>query len=315
MLRRLGIRVVIGLATAWAAATLVFFGVEALPGDAAQAALGHDARPALLAEVRKEFGLDRPVLVRYRRWLGGFLHADLGKSLPSGQPVTAVIGDKLRNTGWLTAVTVVILIPLGVGLGIATAVRRDSALDHAISGSTLGLISTPEFVVGTLLAVLLAVWLRWLPPVSLIDPGRSIVGQPRELVLPVLTLLAASMAQTIRMVRASMIDVLQSEYIEIARLKGVPERRVLFRHALPNAFGPMFQVIAINIAWLTGGIVVVESVFQFPGLGSTLAQAVAARDLATVEAITVVFAAIYIVVNLLADVAVIVSNPRLRRLR
>ena len=315
MLRRLAVRVVIGLVTASAAATLVFFGVEALPGDAAQAALGHDARPALLAQVRKEFGLDRPVLVRYRDWLSGFLHGDLGKSLPSGQPVSAVIGDKLRNTGWLAAVTIVLLIPLGVGLGVATAVRRDRLLDHVVSGSTLALISTPEFVVGTLLAVVLAVWVSWLPPVSLIDPGRSIVGQPRELVLPVLTLLAASMAQTTRMVRASMIDVLQSEYIEIARLKGVPERRVLFSHALPNAFGPMFQVIAINVAWLTGGIVVVESVFQFPGLGSTLAQAVASRDLATVEAITVVFAAIYVSVNFVADAAVILSNPRLRRTR
>jgi peptide/nickel transport system permease protein len=315
MLRRLAARLLIGLATAWAAATLVFFGVEALPGDAAQAALGQDARPVLLAEVRKEFGLNRPVLVRYRDWLSGFLRGDLGKSLPSGRPVTSVIGDKLRNTAWLAAVTIAILIPLGVGLGVATAVRRDRFLDHAVSGSTLALISTPEFVVGTLLAVLLAVWLQWLPPVSLIDPAKSIVGQPRELVLPVLTLLAASIAQTIRMVRASMIDVLQSDYVEIARLKGVPERRVLFRHALPNAFGPMIQVIAINIAWLTGGIVVVESVFQFPGLGSTLVQAVAARDLATVEAITVLFAAIYITVNLIADVAVILFNPRLRRAR
>ena len=287
-------------------------------GEAESSSLIVQGRNVIVTEVVESAVAERPgrdSIESILEWLIGIFHGDLGKSLPSGQPVSAVIGDKLRNTGWLAAVTIALLIPLGVGLGIATAVRRDRLLDHVVSGSTLALISTPEFVVGTLLAVLLAVWLSWLPPVSLIDPARSIVGQPRELVLPVLTLLAASLAQTTRMVRASMIDVLQAEYIEIARLKGVPERRVVFSHALPNAFGPMFQVIAINVAWLTGGIVVVESVFQFPGLGSTLAQAVASRDLATVEAITVVFAAIYVSVNFVADAAVILSNPRLRRTR
>ena len=252
---------------------------------------------------------------RYERWLVGFAHGDLGHSLPSGERVTRVIGDKVRDTAFLALATIAILVPLGVTLGVLTAVRRDRLFDHAVSGVTLALISTPEFVVGTFLAVVLAVWVRWLPPVSLIDSTRSVFAQLNYLALPVLTLLAASVAQMIRMVRASMIDVLGSDYVEMARLKGLPERRVLLRHALPNALAPTIQVVAINIAWLVGGIVVVEYVFQYPGLGSTFAQAVSARDLPTVEAITAIFAALYICVNLLADIAVILINPRLRRAR
>ena len=297
MIRRLVVRLVIGLATVWAACTLVFFGVETLPGDAAQAALGPHAPAQLVRDTRKEFGLDKPILRRYGDWLLGFARGDLGRSLPSGTAVTSVIGDKIRDTAFLAAATILILVPLGVGLGIATAVRRDRLLDHAVASTTLALISTPEFVIGTLLAVALAVWIRWLPPVSLIDSSRSIFGQIDAVALPVLTLLAASSAQMIRM----------------ARLKGVPERRLLLRHALPNALAPTIQVIAINIAWLTGGIVVVEFVFQYPGLGSTLAQAVSQRDLPTVEAVTAIFAAVYVGVNLLADIAVILLNPRLRR--
>ncbi len=315
MLRRILVRIGVGLATLWAVTALVFLGTEALPGDAATAALGREATPALVQGLRKEFGLDRPVLVRYGKWLDGLLHGNLGRSLPSGDPVTSIIGDKVRNTAVLGLATLAVLVPLSVGLGIASAVRRDRLLDHVVAGTTLALISTPEFVVGTLLAVLFAVWLRWLPPVSLIDPSRSAFTQPRLLVLPVATLLAASVAQTTRMVRATMIDVLDSEYVQMAQLKGVPERRVLLRHALPNALGPTIQVIALNIAWLMGGIVVVEAVFQFPGLGSTLTTAVAARDQPTVEAIAMLIATVYVVVNVIADVAVILLNPRLRRAR
>lgn len=313
MLKQVALRLAIGLATLWAASALVFLGVQALPGDAAQAALGREATPQLVQELRKQFGLDRPAIVRYGDFLWGFLRGDLGRSLPSGDPVTNVIGGKVENTAALSVATVLFLVPLSVGLGILSAVRRDRAVDHVVGGTTLALISTPEFVVGTLLAVLFAVWLRALPPVSLLDPGRSAFAQPRLLVLPVATLLAASVAQTIRMVRASMIYVLQSEYVQMARLKGVAERRVLLWHALPNALGPTIQVIAINVAWLMGGIVVVESVFQFPGLGSALTHAVAARDEPTVEAIALLITAVYVCVNLVADLAIILLNPRLRR--
>lgn len=303
------------MATLWAIATFTFLGMELLPGDAAQAALGRDATPGAVAQLRQEFGLERPVLQRYGDWLGGVVRGDLGRSIPSGQPVTAIIGDKARNTGVLIVVVIAILIPLSLLLGIASAVRRDGATDHVVSTGTLALIATPEFVVGTMLAVAFAVWLGWLPPLSLIDAGRPVVDQLNLFVLPVLTLLAAVVAQTTRMIRACMIDVLRQDYVEAARLKGVPERAVLLRHALPNALGPTIQVFAINIAWLAGGVVVTETVFQFPGIGSTLTKAVAGRDLPTVQALVVLAAALYVVVNLAADVLVILLNPRLRRAR
>jgi peptide/nickel transport system permease protein len=313
MRKTIALRVTVGVVTLWAIATLTFLGMEMLPGDAARAALGRDATAQAVTQLRDEFGLDRPLTQRYGDWLGGVVRGDLGRSIPSGEPVTTIIGDKARNTGVLIVGVIGILIPLSLLLGITAAVRRDGVIDHTVSSSTLGLIATPEFVVGTMLAVLFAVWLKWLPPLSLLDGTRPVSGQLDLLVLPVLTLLAAVVAQTTRMIRACMIDVLQLDYVEAARLKGVPERRVLLRHALPNALGPTIQVFAINIAWLAGGVVVTETVFQFPGIGSALTQAVAGRDLPTVEALVVLAAAVYVLVNLAADLLVTAMNPRLRR--
>lgn len=313
MLRRLLLRLGAGLLTLWAVSLLVYLGTQLLPGDAAQAALGQQATPQLVAGLRKQFGLDRPLLVRYSEWLSGIVHGDLGRSLPSGSPVASVLSDHIRNTATLAAITGALLVPLSILLGIAAAVRRDRAFDHGITGVTLVLISTPEFVVGSLLALFFAVRLRWLPPASLVDSSQPLTTQVSLFVLPVLTLLAATLAQTIRMIRASMIDVLDAEYVTMARLKGVPERRVLFVHALPNAIGPLIQVLAFNVAYLIGGVVVTEAVFQFPGVGLALASAVTARDQPTVEAIALLVTAVYIGVNLLADLSAILLNPRLRR--
>lgn len=313
MARHILIRIGVGLLTLWAVSLLVFLATQLLPGDAARAALGQQATPQLVAGLRREFGLDRPVLVRYGAWLGGFLRGDLGRSLPSGDPVARILGDHIRNTAALAALTVAVLVPLSLVLGIASAIRRDRPLDHGVAAVTLALISTPEFVVGSLLALLFAVRLGWLPPASLVDSSQPVLGQLSLFVLPTLTLLAASVAQTTRMVRASMIDVLRSDYVAMARLKGVPERRVLLAHALPNALGPTIQVIAFNVAWLAGGVIVVEAVFQFPGIGLALTSAVTARDQPTVEAIAMLVTGVYIGVNLLADILVTVMNPRLRR--
>jgi peptide/nickel transport system permease protein len=313
--RQLAVRLAIGLATLAAASALIFLGVEALPGDAATAALGRQATPELLKGLREDYGLGRPAAERYAGWLGGIVRGDLGRSLPSGDAVSTLIGDKVVNTAALSLVTILFLVPLSAFLGSVSAVRRDRALDHGVAGATLALIAVPEFVIGSLLAVMFAVWLEWLPPVSLIDPERSAFAQLDLLVLPMITLLAASVAQTIRMVRACMIRELASDYVQMARLKGVPERRVLLHHALPNALGPTIQIMAINVAWLMGGIVVVEAVFQYPGLGTTLTGAVASRDLPTVEAVAMLITAVYVGVNVLADLAVIVINPRLRRAR
>lgn len=313
MWRRLLLRLGSGLLTLWAVSLFVFLGTQLLPGDAAQAALGQNASPALIAGLRHEFGLNRPLMVRYGEWLAGLMHGDLGRSLPSGESVGLLLADHIRNTAVLAAITIAILIPLSVVLGIASAVRRGRAFDHTVTGVTLALISTPEFVVGSLLALILAVRLGWLPPASLVDSSQPVSGQLTLFVLPVLTLLAASAAQMIRMVRASMIDVLESDYVTMARLKGVPERRVLFYHALPNALGPTIQVTAFNIAWLIGGVIVTEAVFQFPGVGLALTSAVAARDQPTVEAIALLVTAIFVGANLAADMCVILLNPRLRR--
>jgi peptide/nickel transport system permease protein len=313
VLRLILIRAGLGLLTLWAASLVVFLGTQLLPGDAAEAALGQQATPQLVAALRKDLGLDRPVLARYGDWLAGFVRGDFGLSLPSKEPVINIVGDRVRNTGVLALITVAVLIPLSLFLGILSAVRRDRAFDHGVAAITLALISTPEFVVGSLLALLLAVKLGWLPPASLVDASAPVLSQWPMFVLPVLTLLAAEVAQTTRMIRATMIDVLDSDYVMMARLKGVPERRVLLHHALPNALAPTLQVLAFNVAWLTGGVVVVEYVFQFPGLGLGLANAVASRDQPTVEAITMLITGLYVAANLMADIGVIALNPRLHR--
>jgi peptide/nickel transport system permease protein len=314
MIRRLVlIRIGVGLLTLWAVSLVVFLGTQLLPGDAARVAMGHEAPPELVAAVRKSFGLDRPVLVRYGEWLAGLAHGDLGRSLPSGATVLSIIGDHIRNTVALAAITIVLLIAISLVLGMASAVLHDRPFDHGVAGVTLALISTPEFVVGSLLAVVLAVWLHWLPPASLVDASQPVLDQLSLFVLPVMTLLAASVAQMTRMIRASLLDVLDSDYVQMARLKGVPESRVLLNHALPNALGPTLQVIAINVAGLAGGVVVVETVFQFPGLGLALTSAVASRDQPQVEAIVMLITLVYVGVNLLADIGVILLNPRLRR--
>ncbi len=315
MLRPILTRVGAGTLTLWAFSLALFVGTELLPGDPARAVLGREATLAEIAAVREEFGLDRPVLERYMEWLSGFVHGDLGRAFPAGDPVTQIVGDRLRNTAVLAAATIALLIPLSVLFGVLAAMRPDRLLDQIVTSTTLGMFATPEFVVGSMLIALFSFWLGWLPPVSLIDPERSIFSRPSIFLLPIVTLLSASVAQTIRMIRATMIDVLQSPYIELARLKGVPMHRLLLWHALPNALGPTIQIMAINIAWLVGGVVVVESVFDYRGVGLALTEAVSRRDIAIVQAIGMSVAAVYIGVNLLADVCVILLNPRLRRSR
>ncbi len=278
MTRLILARIGVGLLTLLAVSLVVFLGTEALPGDAATSALGQFATPEAVEQLRSQFGLDRSVLDRYVDWLQGFLTGDLGTSLPSGDPVSQLIADSVKHTAVLALITTIVLVPLGVAFGILSAVRRNRPTDHGIMVTSLAMISTPEFVAGSLLAVIFGVWLGALPPVSLIEPGTSLFAQPGILVLPIATLIILSVAQLIRMARACMIDVLQTQYIESVRLKGVPERRLLIHHALPNALGPILQVVAFTIAWLAGGVVVVEAVFQFDGIGLAFTNAVTTRD-------------------------------------
>ncbi len=299
-------RIAAGVVTLFVVSILLFAGTNVLPGDVASAVLGRDSTPAGLAAIRKELHLNRPAPERYWNWLSGFVQGNLGSSVASqavsGQPtpISGLIGERIRNTAVLALCTVLLLIPLSLVLGVLSAMRAGRPVDHAVTGISLGLISLPEFVTGTLLILLLSQWLGLLPAVSLIGIGDTVFTHPSILVLPVLTLLAASLAQTTRMVRAGMLEVLRSDYVEWARLSGHRERDVVFRYALRNALAPTVQVIAT------------EYVFGYPGIGQALVQAVSARDVPYVLSVGMLIAIVYIALNVLADLLVVLLVPKLR---
>lgn len=305
-------RIAAGVATLFVASLVIFATTSLLPGDAAVAALGKQARPEVVELVRHRLGLDKPAPERYVDWLGGVLHGDLGHSVSTGTPVGTLIGDRIVNSTVLALVTALLLVPLSLTLGALIGSRPGSLVDRLVMAPALVAISLPEFVVGTVLVLVVALHLGWLPPVSLIASGASPLQTPDRLVLPVLTLLAASLAQTVRLVRAGVIEVGGSEYVQMARLKGVSGMRLMRRHVLRNALVPSIQVLALALQWLVGGIVVTELVFAYPGIGSALVQAVAARDLPVVQAITLFIAAVYVALNLIADLLAVFLTPRLR---
>ncbi len=306
-------RTLLGVVTLFLVSVIVFAATQALPGDAARAILGRTATPESLASLREQLHLGEPVLQQYTHWLGGFVRGDLGDSLAAQEPVTTLLGKRLENSAVLVLLAALISTPLAVGLGAVTARRRDGPFDHGASILMLALAALPEFVVGIALVVLLGTTVfTVLPAVSLIPPDESPWRHLRELVLPTLTLVMAVFPYTARIMRASMVEVLESDYVEMARLKGMPERTVVWRHAVPNAIAPTIQVTALNLAYLAGGIVVVEFVYGYAGIGSALVDAVHNRDVPVVQALAMLIAAVYIVLNLLADVAAILVSPRLR---
>ena len=276
-------RLAAGIATLFVVSVLVFAGTEVLPGDAAGAVLGKSATPRQVEELRHQMGLDRSAVSRYFEWLGGLLTGDLGNSAAGyaqGTQITiwSQIKDKIGNSLILALIVTAIMIPLSLVLGVLAAVRAGRATDHAVSISSLAIISLPEFIVGSLLILLLFSWLNLLPPVSLIPPGDSPLGHSKALVLPVLTLLGVTLAASIRMIRAGMIEALRSDYVQMARLNGFRERTVVWRYALRNGLAPSVQVFAQNIQYLIGGIIVTEYLFSYPGLGKELVDAVGIRD-------------------------------------
>ncbi len=306
-------RVLLGLLTLVVASILIFAATQALPGDPAQARLGRDATPASLAALRDQLGLDRPVVQQYGDWALGLLRGDLGTSLVSGRPITEDLGPRAVNSGFLVLVAALVSIPLSILIGCYAAVRRDKAADQVSGLVLLALAAMPEFVVGLLLVALFATTVfTILPAVSLVPPGTKPWSDLAKIVLPTLTLVIAVAPYVSRIMRASMVEVLESEYVEMARLKGLPQRVVVWRHALPNAIGPTLQVIALNLAYLAGGVIVVESVFNFPGVGIALRDAVLNRDFTTVQAVAMLIASVYVLTNLVADVATILVTPRLR---
>ncbi len=306
-------RTLLGLLTLFLVSVVVFAATQALPGDAARAILGRTATPDSLAALREQLHLTEPVLQQYTHWLSGLLHGDLGRSLAANEAVTQLLRNRFENSAVLVLLAALISTPLAVFLGAVTARRRDSPFDHGASVVMLALAALPEFVVGIGLVVLLGTTVfTVLPAVSLIPPDSSPWSHLNELVLPTLTLVIAVFPYTARIMRASMVEVLESDYVEMARLKGMPERKVVWRHAVPNAIAPTIQVTALNLAYLAGGIVVVEFVFGYAGIGSALVDAVHNRDVPVVQALAMLIAAVYIVLNVLADVASILVSPRLR---
>jgi peptide/nickel transport system permease protein len=305
-------RLLLGLLVLILVSILVFVATQLL-GDPARAILGRDATPDSIAKLHRELHLDQSAPAQYLSWAGGLLHGDFGTSLASKQPVSQLLGPRLVNSAVLVFCAAVISIPLSIAIGAWAALKREKAFDTITSNLMLVLAALPEFVVAVLLVILFATTvLHILPSISQIQPGQRPWDVPKELILPTATLVIVVAPYVARIMRASMVEVLESDYVEMARLKGLPERTVLVRHALPNAIGPVFQVIAINLAYLAGGIVIVEYVFNYSGIGSALQDAVVNHDVPVVQALAMLIAAVYVVVNLLADVATILVTPRLR---
>lgn len=309
VLRRLGL----GAMTLFLVSLLVFGASQALPGDAATAILGKTATPERLAAVRERLHLDQPVLQRYATWLGGIATGRLGESLATEQPVAELLAPRVANSAFLVLVSAAVALPLSLLVGVAGAVRRDGALDHALTIASLVLAALPEFVIGILLVLLFATTVfQVLPAVTMLDEDVPIWRDPVQVVLPALTLVLAVVPYMGRIVRASMVEVLESEYVQMARLKGLPPRRVVLAHALPNAVVPFVQVAALQLAWLAGGVVVVEVVFRYPGIGQALVDAVGNRDLPVVQALVLLVGAVYVLLNVAADIATTLLTPRLR---
>ncbi|MFB6574749.1 ABC transporter permease [Kocuria palustris] len=309
ILKRLAVSVLVLLAVSF----VVFVFTLLLPGDPAQAILGQQATPERLEALRSQLGLDQPWWQRYFDWLGGILTGDLGVSAATGGSISALLGERIVNSLVLMAIAAVIAVPLGLTLGTWAALRRGRASDTALNTGSMILASLPEFVVGIVLVALFSTTvLQILPSVTMAAPGTRVWEFPLQLVLPVAALVLVVVPYMVRMMRQTMTEVLSSGYVEMARLKGVPERQVILRHALPHAIGPVAQVVAMQLAWLAGGIVVIEVLFRYPGIGQAMVDAVSNRDVQVVQTISLLIAAFYVVVNLLADVVGILANPKLR---
>lgn len=312
LVRLLASRIAVAVLTLLFVSVVVFIGTNILPGDVADAVLGQSATPEAVAGLRHALHLDQPAYIRYFLWLGGLLTGDLGRSLVNDLPVASLIASRLPNSLMLIAVTAVVCVPIALMLGITSAIWRGGLYDRAASFLTMSVVAVPEFVIATLAVILFAVKLRWLPAFSDAVNIDSIGQFFRAFTLPVFTLSCVMTAQMMRMTRAAVIDTLRSSYVEMAVLKGARPMRVVLAHALPNAIGPIANAVALSLSYLLGGAIIVEIVFNYPGLARLLVDAVSTRDMPLVQACAMIFCAAYLFLVLLADVASILSNPRLR---
>lgn len=308
-------RFILALITLLIISIIIFVGVEALPGDAASAYLGQSATPESLSALREEFGLNVPAYQRYFNWLGDMLKGDLGESMARRKPVSEVIGNQFRNTVVLAFAAGIVGIPLAIVLGVFAGLTRDKWPDILISLVAILGMTLPGFVTATILIYVFSIRLEWFPAIAMVSTDAPVREILPNIILPIITLTFVMVAHILRLVRTNMIDVMVSEYVQMARLKGVPVMRVVFQHALPNAMLPSINVIALTLAWLLGGVAIIETVFNYPGIGKLLINAIGDRDLALVQGIAIILASIYIGVNLIADLLALVLNPRLRTAR
>jgi peptide/nickel transport system permease protein len=312
ILKLLGQRVAFALLSLLAVSAVVFAITSVLPGDAAQEQLGQDATPEALAALRTQMGLDVPAPVRYARWLGGLVRGDLGTSVTTQMPVAELVASRLPNSLLLAAVTALFSVPIALTLGISSAVWRGSWFDRAASTLAVGVVSVPEFLVATLAVLVFAVKLRWLPALSYASDIESLGQVLRAFAMPVLSLCCVIIAQMMRMTRAAVIDQLEAPYIEMVQLKGASPMRMVLAHALPNAVGPIANAVALSLSYLLGGVIIIETIFNYPGIAKLMVDGVSQRDMPLVQTCAMIFCAGYLILVTLADVCGIVANPRLR---
>lgn len=305
-------RCLLGLLTVGIVSMLIFGAVELLPGDACTAVLQQDAQGQRLANCREELGLNRPGTTRYLEWISGAAQGDFGLTVHRTKKVSEMVGDRLKNSLLLGICALLVGLPLAFAMGILAALRRDKMLDVSVSSIAIAAMTIPEFVSATILILVFSAWLGWLPGIVTVSANAPLKSFFPEIILPVVVLSMVMTAHILRTVRSSMLEVLDSDYVRMATLKGVPYRRMIMVHVLPNALLPAINVVALTIAWLLGGVVVIETVFNYPGLGRLVVTAISDRDLGLVQAIALIVSTVYVVVNLSADLMTLLANPRLR---
>lgn len=311
--RLIASRLGLAMLTLLIVSAIVFAMTGLLPGDAAQEALGQAATPEAVAALRHQFGLDQPALQRYLQWLFHIVRGDFGMSLSNSLPVSELIQTRLPNSLMLAGLTTVVAVPIALAIGILSAMYRGSLLDRALNLLTLSTVAVPEFLVATIAVLIFAVNLHWLPALSYLSSVASFGDLVRIYAMPVMTLCCVLVAQMARMTRAAVLDQLNSGYVEMASLKGASQVRIVLRHVLPNAIGPIANAVALSLSYLFGGVVIVESIFNYPGLASLMVDAVTNRDMPLVQGCVMVFCAAYLALVLMADLCQIISNPRLRQ--
>jgi len=308
ILRRAGL----ALITLLLVSIVIFTIASLLPGDAAQEVLGQSATAEQVAALRTEMGLDRPAPARYAAWLGALLQGDPGHSFVANLPVSDIVAERLPNSLLLAGLTAAVAVPVALIIGIVAAIRRGRATDRVLNIVTLSLVAIPEFLVATVGVLIFSVYLLWLPSIALVSPEATTGEMLRSLALPILSLAAVVIAQMARMTRAAVADQLDRPYVEMALLKGVPYPRIILFHVMPNAVGPVVNAIALSLSFLMGGAIIVETIFNFPGLASLMVNAVTSRDMPLLQACAMIFCAAYLALMLIADVIAILANPRLR---